>query len=397
MWIPVDDKLSTFTLPRRRAPSRDGVHVFFEELFPRCQRDDEFARYRNLVFFNLPFFRFPDHCDADGLIFNSRYLMECFGYEAFLHGAALPPMTDAPLELPLLDFPDGYPSVGGRLARNALRALAGQVHLGHALRGGKPDPFATLSIMHHLNQLAAQRSTRSFLLMIAARDLPQFEQAARDMPIPHSTIESLLPVHHLENRSVVAAMRHATFSLCYDVFVEAFGFYPVESVYCGCPVFSNGNGNLRYLLPPGAGIEVRDQLQMHFGPVEARVRAYRPVAERVFRVVTAVEGARLCQRGARYIDRHYSKAAFAHRIGRFLRDTRDRPARTPPAAGRHAQISPYLRLADWRRGRFVTDRGKLEVPAEVAAAWKRLLSSKRPRRGGDGPPMPPEVGGLRPA
>ena len=97
--------------------------MFFEELFARCTRDDELTRYRNLVFFNLPFFRFPEHCDADGLIFNSRYLMSCFRHEAFLKNAALPPTTYAPLELPLYDFPDGYPSVGGSLDRKELKAL----------------------------------------------------------------------------------------------------------------------------------------------------------------------------------------------------------------------------------------------------------------------------------
>ena len=49
--------------------------------------------------------------------------MSCFRHEAFLKNAALPPTTYAPLELPLYDFPDGYPSVGGSLDRKELKAL----------------------------------------------------------------------------------------------------------------------------------------------------------------------------------------------------------------------------------------------------------------------------------
>ncbi len=180
------------------------MHLFFEELFARCARDAEFQRWPSVVFFNLSHFRFPEHCDADGLIFNSRYLMECLRHEAFSRNLALPPMTYAPLELPLHDFPDGYPSEGARIGRRLLGSLAEQVHLGHALRPGRPDPFATLSIMHHLNQLASARRAKPFLLMVAAWDRPRFEQALREMPLPAETLESrccLFRIRRIDPRS----------------------------------------------------------------------------------------------------------------------------------------------------------------------------------------------------
>ena len=96
LWVPLSDKHSVISLPRRRSSSGDGVHVFFEELFARCARDAEFFRSPNVVFFNLNHFRFPEHCDADGLIFNSKYLMECFRHEAFSRGLSPPPMIYAP-------------------------------------------------------------------------------------------------------------------------------------------------------------------------------------------------------------------------------------------------------------------------------------------------------------
>lgn len=400
MLVPLRDKTSAITLPQRRARSGRGVHVFFEELFPRCVRDEQFVQHPSLVFFNLPFFRVPEHCRADGLIFNSKYLMDCFDYEAFAKDVTPPPMTYASLELPLHDFPDGYPSYGVRMDRRSLGLLADQVYLGHALRPGKFDCFATLSIIHHLNQLACARSTKPFLLVVPALDVPALLAALRDMPIPPDTIESFLPVGHLDNRSVVSVMRLAKFSLCYDTFVEAFGFYPVESVYCGCPVFTNGSGNLRHLLPAGAGIEVREDFGMYFGPIDARVTAYRSVAERVFRVVTEGGGDASCRRGVRYIDQHYSQAAFAQKIGRMIRAVHERrrakAIRKPPAdAARVARVSPYLRMADWERGRFVTDLGQVEVAAPVATRWKQLLSATELPPDLGGPAIPRSIGALR--
>jgi len=400
LWVPLDDKTSTIVLPQRKRASGDGVHVFFEELFPRCSRDTEFFRHPNIVFFNLPYFRFPEHCDANGLIFNSKYLMDCFLHEAFPKGLSVPPTTYAPLAMPLHDFPDGYPSSGTRIDRRALKLLAQEVHMGHALRPKKPEPFATLCIMHHLNQLAKARSTKPFLLLIPAIDLPRFNDALRDMPIPPSTIESLLPVGHLQNPSVIAVMRNSRFGLCYDKFVEAYGFYPVESVYSGCPIFTNGTGNLRYLLPPGSGIEVHETLQMYFGTVEDRVRAYLPVAEHVFRVATEGSGPALCRRGAQFIDRHYSMAVFTQRIRQFLRVAREfrrtKAARKQGSGPRSfGQVSPYLRLADWRRGRFVTDWGTEQVAPDVSMAWKRLLSAKQPPKDIGAPAIPRSIGALR--
>jgi hypothetical protein len=400
MLVPVRDKTSAITLPRRGTGSERGVHVVFEELFPRCVRNEQFLQHPSLVFFNLAFFRVPEHCSADGLIFNSRYLMDCFGYEAFTKNVTPPPMTYASLELPLHDFPDGYPSYGARMDRRALGLLADQVYLGHALRSRKFDCFAMLSIIHHLNQLADARSSKRFLLLVPALDFPALQAALREMPIPADTIESFLPVGHLDNRSVVSVMRLAKFSLCYDTFVEAFGFYPVESVYCGCPVFTNGSGNLRHLLPADAGIEVSEDLRMYFGPVDARIRAYRRVAERVFHVVTEGGGPALCRRGARYIDQHYSRAAFAQQIGRMVRAVhelrRTRAIRKPPAdAARVACVSPYLRIADWRRGRFVTDLGQVEVAPELAARWKQLLSATKLPPQLSGSAIPRSIGALR--
>lgn len=41
----------------------------------------------------------------------------------------------------------------------------------------------------------------------------------------------------------------SSFGLCYNEVPESFGMYVLESILNGCPIFSNGSGNMRYSLP----------------------------------------------------------------------------------------------------------------------------------------------------
>jgi len=398
--VPLDDKTSEISLPSKRKSAERGVHVFFEELFPRCGHDREYLKHPNVVFFNLRHFKLQKHCEADGLAFCSRYLMQCFLYEAALQDLPLPPAAWAPLPLPLHDFPSGYPSLGAHFDQRELAALSREVHLGHAVRHQKSDPFATLCIMHHLNALAQKYSQKPFRLMVCAYDMPRFSEAQKAIPIPPDTLNSLVPIEPLKNAAMISIMRHACYSLCYDTVVEAFGFYPVESVYCGCPVFTNGSGNLRYLLPRQSGIEIHETPEMYLGRPEDRARAYFAVAERIFRIVTEGSGAALCQRGARYIDRHYSFPVFARKFGSLLTAaSRFHKAKSlrqgQAAAPKQPRISPYLRMASWKTGQFVTDLGTLAVPAELSVQWERVLYGNEPTSVLQGSAIPPVIGFSR--
>ena len=52
-------------------------------------------------------------------------------------------------------------------------------------------------------------------------------------------------LHHLFSLS--------SLGLCYNEVPESFGMYVLESILNGCPVFSNGSGNMRYSLPVSHG------------------------------------------------------------------------------------------------------------------------------------------------
>ena len=67
--------------------------------------------------------------------------------------------------------------------------------------------------------------------------------------------------------------------LAYNTFPEPFGFYVLESVHNGTPVYTNGAGNNRFLLPPGHGIVVQETGEMA-GTFEnpPAPAAYRPLS-----------------------------------------------------------------------------------------------------------------------
>ena len=372
LYVPLTDKTSALDLPSVPRPSPDDVRIFFEELFVRASDSPDFSSAKNVSFFNLlASDRMELQSRADLAIMNSAFMARALEVELAQRGAPLPKRLGwAPLPLPLFDFPNGYPSPGGSIDRSEFRALARDHHIGHALRPFKMNCFATLSILHHLNVAAERAGTKPYCLVVPEVDFARCERALTEMPIPTEVLEGLVPVRHVNNRSMVWMMRHSDFGLCYDDFVEPFGYYPVESIYLGCPIFTNGSGNLRHVLPKGHGVNVRETMQMHFGSPEERVTAYEPVAQAI-RVAVTKPAAEPCARGRAYLLEHHRPVDLTSSLERHLRTLREAAPRR--RTQRRVKVSPYLRLADWSRGRFVTDHGTIE-DAPLAAHWKALLT-----------------------
>lgn len=359
LYVPLKDKTSRLRLPPAADPRARGFHIFFEELFLRTERDAEYARAPKVVYFNLHFFaQIERFCRADALIFNSKYLMDCFAAQCARRKLRAPYLGYVPLPVPLLDFPDGYASYGDRIRASALKDLRKTAFVGHAMRGRKADCFSTLAILHLLNGESRRRGTKPFKLLVPASDMPRFKAERERSGLPKSALRHLVPVPHLQNRSMVQVMRNSDFALCYDRVVEAFGFYPVESVYSGCPVFTNGAGNLRHLLPIGCGIAVDENIGMYFGTTEERLRAHGAVAKAILESVVSGTGAKACRKGRNYIRKFYSPAAFARKLKAELGKARKAKAK---ATKTKTSPNPYLRLADFRAGRFVTDLAIFEA------------------------------------
>ena len=377
LYVPLTDKTSVIRVPRIDRPSPEDVRVFFEELFVRAEDTPEFWKTKNVSFFNLLATEgLERQGQADLVLMNSKFMVDAFKVEMSERGAALPVRLGwVPLPLPLFDFPKGYPSGGGAIGRGDFRALARDAHVGHAVRPHKMDCFATLSILHHLNEGASKAGTKPFSLVVPQVDFDRCEQAIDAIPLPKDVLDALVPIPYINNRSMIWIMSQSSFGLCYDHFVEPFGYYPIESVYVGCPVFANGAGNVRHVLPKGSGIFTHETMAMHFGSLEERVAAYQPVATAIARTVSRPRS-KACGKGADYIRKHHRPQDFTAAMERHLHALfHERPPRRPPP---RFLTSPYLRLADWERGRFVTDHGNIDQDPR-APEWKQLLAGKAPR------------------
>lgn len=101
---------------------------------------------------------------------------------------------------------------------------------------------------------------------------------------------------------------------------EPFGFYVLESVHQGCPVYTNGVGNNRFLLPPEHGINVYETFDMvEDARGQRNPGAWRGVAERVIRDLKQEEIVLgQCKHGRRVIEAMWSLANFDNDLTQTL-------------------------------------------------------------------------------
>lgn len=360
IYIPLSDKTSPILISKPKASANKAINFVFEELYPRCIQSKEFRAAKNITFFNLAYFsKLPEICKSDVVLFNSKFLMQCFLTEVVAQGL-VPPKTDwIPLPLPLLEFPNGYPSSGGRISMRAIKQLKQECYLGHALRPKKQDFLATLFIVQHLNDIAKKKSTKPFYLLISEVDMASYKETIQKEGLQETLIDFFYPLPHLNNKSMISIMKKSDFGLCYDKVLEAFGFYPIESVYCRSPVFTNGAGNVRHLLPKNHGIYVFETLGMYFGSQRVRSDAYRLAAKRIFHtLMDRKKTISDCKAGVSFIEKNYSLKSLIKRLQPHLGDKTT--SKTNQLSNKRLKPSPYLRLADWEKGYFVTDRGIIE-------------------------------------
>jgi hypothetical protein len=379
--VPLSDKTSEINLPEPKKENKPGFHFFFEELFSRCSQNSEFYRHPNIALFLLRYFsEMKKYEKADALFFCSKYLMDCYQAEALFGGYKIPYLADTTLALPIIEFPDGYPSYGERISPKALNQLCRESYVGHALRPRKMDCFATLSLLYGLNRTAKKRKSKPFNLIIPEVDFPRFKLAIEPMEIPRNTLDYLIPVEHLDNSSMVTVMKKSDFSFCYDEIVEGFGYYPNESIYCGSPVFTNGSGNVRNVVPANHGLFIAETLTMYFGTPKNRIDAYVRISEKIFDQIISGNAKNTCALGKKYIETNYSRKAFTERlkfhIEKVLKLKKEKKNVQKTIFSGKFQISPYLRLADWTRGQFVTDMGNFENKKQFQE-WKKLLSTNK--------------------
>ncbi|HSK77088.1 MAG TPA: hypothetical protein VLQ45_11560, partial [Thermoanaerobaculia bacterium] len=272
--------------------------------------------------------------------------------------------------LPCLEEPDGALQEGNpELPWHAREAIDRGDILGHAVVADKVDEPALYSILLLLSRLAQERGLGRRFRVFIAEEMFRRVQTALELPadrFPEEMVsfrdslralgltaaDLLIPVPHLGQSALFEILRACRFGLFYNTFAEPFGFYPLESVFHGCPIYTNGIGNLRYLLPEGCGIHVHETEAMGFGDP----MAYLPVAEVIYRdaVTDPASAEERCRRGAEFILRSYNRESFRRDVAAEL-DRLDAKPETFDFDSLIVRLSPLVRLWSPATRRALTD------------------------------------------
>lgn len=274
------------------------------------------------------------------------------------------------LALPCVEEPDGSPDMPGADIPPEVRAVldSGDV-VGHALQPDKQDARAMVGILLTLNELAREAGGRPVRLLTLDLNLsgPRLEALRRLLePCGRTPEDFFVPVPVLNQRALFQLMRQCAFGLAYNTVPESFGFYVLESVHNGCPVFTNGCGNMRHALPEGHGLEVFETAAMAGGDPDA----YRAVAHRIHAALSdraALQAS--CAQGRAYIDAHYHRGVMEAALGAALA--------LPEAPlldfeSLQVELGPLVRHLDCAAGIVVTDLRSVALNPGRARALAEL-------------------------
>lgn len=293
-----------------------------------------------------------------------------------LDARAFDNVTDISLPLPCLDGPSHAAfAEGADIPVAVSRLLEGPVIVGHALQSQKHDVMASLSILYWLNDIARQRGTPPVKLLLSAASLDVDRRRTIDAMLAPSGFrcdDFFVLVPYLRQKALFEVMRSCRFGLAYNRFPEPFGFYMLESVFNGCPVYTNGIGNNRHLLPPDHGIVVDETFEMASDIVDAS--AYRGTAERIHAdLAQPVATREMCARGVAVIRDTWSNDAFARSLEAALaRATQPREA-SVEFDDLVVSLSPLVRSLDLSTGRCLNDYANLVLDSTELAEVHSLL------------------------
>jgi hypothetical protein len=342
---------------------------------------DSLSTGRNAIFFDglaygpqvyLQSGRISGYCANSPYIMQTLLGMLLFPRDAELGvavsdwNAIRPVIGHVPLVAPCLEYPDGYPSTGDRLTPAHKRMLSEKGTLiGHSLRLGKADAFSFAAIVFHLDRLCRDSGYKAARVFVDDMTYRGIEAVQPLVPAQFRAERYFEPVPAIQNAELYWLIRHCQFGLCYDWFPEPFGFYPLDSVFCGVPVFTNGVGNLRFLLPRNHGINVFDPVGLQFGNPDARFAAAESVARRILESIVSGVDRLACHAGAEFIRQNYCMEQFSRRIVKFVEACLD--PETAPAADTSMltlALSPLVRRWCAAEGFVISDYKPLQLSPE---------------------------------
>ena len=359
---------------------------------------DRRASKKNIVFFHV----LANHClwlgneSIDLFCANSPYFRDVlvsflaspiWETQSILDRRAFSCVELMSLTLPCTEEPSDFVETRGeRLSKEVAAILDGQDILGHAMQGGnKTDYKATCAIMLHANRVALERGLgRRVRLMVNAAELHYLREHLKRVPedgealygalakLRLSLDDIFVPVPFLQQRDLFKVFARCEFGLAYNGLPDSFGFYPLESVFHGCPVYTNGAGAMRSTLPPAHGINVFETEGMAFG---ADLSEYAAVAEAVVGdVVTSPRLAPQCRLGREYIATHYGRRNTYSDMSRCIARAESVP-RKPSWEFRDLvlTLSPLVRIWNAATGGLVSDYAAMRLTAEDRAVLRDAI------------------------
>lgn len=319
----------------------------------------------------------------------ARVLRALFAFPDWANRRCLNPrgfsrVTDIRLSLPCVAQPEGSAELGGMDIPAAVQQqLDGKSVYGHALQPYKQDWTATLSILYCLNEWARAHAAPAIKLLIPDASLPVQRWAEYDAFLAHTgyrCADFFTPVPALNQRALFRVMRACHFGLAYNTFPEPFGFYLLESVHNGCPVYTNGVGNNRFLLPPEHGIDVHEYPAMA-GSIDGapEVPVFMDIARHIYANLGQPDLIKdRCRRGKEIIERTWSHAEFEASLASAL-DRLESPVAEPSFDELVIAYSPLVRSLDLRSGQSLNDYGN----GLLGSAQLALIGDLLGRRCGD--------------
>jgi len=316
---------------------------------------------------------------------NSRWTQEMLrslgGYPDWAGGNLLCPdifqrTTFVKCPLPALENLDGL-GVGDPLPDDIWKGLEQDdcVYGIDSLREANDQIHASLILA--LNVVARQHADRRRFRLIVPENKFSFLQAqAANLPPGHPLITTLsalkmtwqdlyLPIPNwVQQSDFFRMMRRARFFLAFNRIPESFAMMPLECVMQGCPVYTNGSGNMRFLLPNnGHGMHVEDTEGLLDGDFEEHLRVARVIygnAVQLDRGGSSPIREEL-GRGQDFIREHYNPEVFFQSFSAMLEQPR--PA-SPSLHEMQLELSTTVRRWNKAAGRLLADLGNhvLEPP-----------------------------------
>ncbi len=257
-------------------------------------------------------------CNSNYLknVLSSFMLFPNFEKKSIIDAHGINSITSITLPVPMIDFPNGYENEGADLPSIIHRTIINGYIIGHSIQRDKPVLSALVFILKYLNELCENNGTKKVKLVIrdnVLTPLKKFIYQQKNIN-REKILDYFIPVPLMNNSATTELMESSSFGLCYNCYPESFGIYPLESVMLNSPIYTNGIGNNRYLLPSGHGIDVFETKGMEFG----NFKEYEKVAEKIFHDLHSNQKANNCEKGLEYIRKTYNKAQFEESVFSML-------------------------------------------------------------------------------